>query len=344
MASTVHHTLSPMLPATEDVTQTLTRSHIGPYRLLSVLGEGGTARVYEAEHTIIGKRVAIKTLLPALADRFEAQARFAQEARIACSVRAPGVVEVFDFAHDDDERPYCVMERLEGMSLAEHLRRAPLPLSHSLELAIQLADALSAVHAAGYLHRDIKAENVVISNTSQEGLRATIVDFGIAKRLSASGEDGAVVGTPRTMSPEQIARDPIDERTDIWGLGVLLYEMLTGRLPFPSGETIREDFIAILLETPSPLDYSVPADVRSIVHACLCKDPEGRPASAAALGELLRRARSAHLDRCERLTRSLHSSLQAAAACVELDASIDDDDDERTLVDDATQLRQFAAA
>ena len=276
-------------------------AQLGPYRVLALLGEGGMARVYLAEHTVMGRRVAIKRLLPALARHPEAHALFLREARIAGSVRHPNLVDVYDFGLALDGSPYYVMELATGETLARRLARGPLLLSQCLDTGVVLADAVAAVHAAGYVHRDIKAENVVLARHERR-LVPKLIDFGIAHRLDPTVADpGApapgVCGTPRTMAPEQVALDPIDERTDVWALGVLLYEMISARLPFAAGASMRDELLAIVTEPPRPLPAGVDPALAEIIDACLRKEPGERPASAGALADRLRAAQASHRDR-----------------------------------------------
>ena len=273
-------------------------SRLGKYLLVRLLGEGGMARVYRAKHSIMGKEVAIKTLRPEFVDCAEAHALLLREACIAGSISHPNLIDIYDFAVDPNAGPYCVMELARGEPLARVLERGPLPFSMCLDLIIEVASAAAAIHRAGFLHRDIKSENVLLSSEG-DWMHAKLIDFGIAKPLG--GEPGAryegMVGTPRTMAPEQIAQDEVDERTDVWALGVLLYEMMTGRLPFPSSSRIRDELVAIVTEPPSPLPLDVTAEMRAIIGSCLSKEPEERPGSALALVERLRVARTAYLER-----------------------------------------------
>lgn len=297
-------------------------TRIGPYRVLGCLGEGGTARVYRCEHTIIGKRVAIKTLLPQFAASSAAYDMFVREARIAGAVRHPNLIDVYDFGTDERDRPYYVMELAEGETLAARLEAGPLALSQCLDLGIRLGAAIGSLHAAGFLHRDIKSENVILT---MDGRRMVpkLIDFGISKPLGADATDEPIgmCGTPRTMSPEQISQDAVDERTDIWAMGLLLHEMITGELPFPHGPSVRDDLVAILTEPPRPLPGGIPADVRELVDACLRKDPEERPSSAHDLVGALRAARAAYLARHDLIERALIAD-EATRVVAELDREL----------------------
>jgi len=261
---------------------------LGAYVVERLLGEGGMARVYRARHTTIDRAVAIKRLLPELAGVAEAHALLLREARIAGAIRHANLLEIFDFGYDTFARPYFVMELAAGATLARRLRAGPLLEAQALDIAIEVAEAAAAVHAAGIVHRDIKADNVMLARDG-ERLVVKLIDFGIACRRDHGAERVAgLAGTPRTMAPEQVASDPIDERTDVWGLGVLLYEMLAGRLPFEPGGSLRDDLLAIVAEPPRPLPDELDAGVRAVVDACLSKDPCDRPADAGALARTLR--------------------------------------------------------
>lgn len=271
--------------------------------MLGVLGEGGMARVYEGEHVVLGKRVAIKTLRPEFALYREARDMLVREARIGAAIRHPHLVEVFDFGTDSRGRPYAVMELVAGAPL-----QGPLPTFHCLDIAVRLTGAVAAMHAAGYLHRDVKCDNVLVTDVGGRWL-PKLIDFGISTPAASAANDGrvSIVGTPRTMSPEQIAQDTVDERSDLWALGVVLYELLTGRSPFPTGGTIRDDLLAIVSEPFGPLPDNLAHDVRAIVADCLAKEPDDRPPSAAALAHRLRAARAAHVARHRSIERILRA-------------------------------------
>jgi serine/threonine protein kinase len=178
------------------------------------------------------------------------------------------------------------MELAVGETLAARLDDGPLLTSQALDIAIGLAEAVVAVHQAGYLHRDIKSENVMLARDDRRVV-AKLIDFGIACRLDADdGHD--VAGTPNLMAPEQVARERVDERTDIWGLGVVLYEMLAGRLPF-------DDNFAIVSDPAHPLPDDIHPLVKAITLACLAKDPDDRPPSAEHLVDALRDVQARYL-------------------------------------------------
>ncbi len=286
---------------------------VGAYRLLEILGEGGMARVYLAEHAIIHKQVAVKTLLPEFCTYRDAHDILMREARIAAQIRHPHVAEVFDFAFDDRACPYYVMELAPGETLAHRLERGPLLLSQALDIIIRVADAVAAIHRAGFLHRDVKSENVILSPAGRR-VNPKLIDFGIARPLDPSHAEftEGMVGTPRTMAPEQISQDTVDERTDVWALGIMLYEMLTGEVPFSTHESIRDDLVAIVTESPRPLPLGISGDVCRIIEACLSKDPEDRPQSSADLVARLRQAQSDYVARHELIERALRDDDLAA--------------------------------
>jgi tRNA A-37 threonylcarbamoyl transferase component Bud32 len=213
------------------------------YEIIRRIGEGGMGAVYEARHSIIGKRVAIKVLLEKFLENEELIARLLQEARLASSIGHQNIVDVTDFGTTRDGRAFVVMEFLEGESLAELIMRdAPLPVERSLGIVKQVASALGAAHAKGIVHRDVKPENVYLVRRGEQDF-VKVVDFGVSKAVRSREEagsewqrltrTGAVLGTPLFMSPEQAAgREDLDERADVWAAALILYECLTGELPF----------------------------------------------------------------------------------------------------------------
>jgi eukaryotic-like serine/threonine-protein kinase len=271
---------------------------LGPYRIVALLGAGGMGQVYLAHDPRLGREVAIKVLSRHTpADRVQLR-RFEQEARAASALNHPNLLAVFDVGSQDGV-PYVVTELLEGETLEERLRRGPLPLREALECARQIAAGLAAAHEKGIVHRDLKPANVFLTRDG----RVKILDFGLAKRTAfADAEDlaagltrpGVVMGTLGYMSPEQVRGQPVDPRSDLFSLGAVLYEMLSGRRAF-SGPSEVETLSAILTATPPDLSRSagaVPPPVERLVQACLRKSRDERiqsgAALAAALAELLR--------------------------------------------------------
>jgi TolB-like protein/Flp pilus assembly protein TadD/predicted Ser/Thr protein kinase len=262
-------------------TPTPPRETISHYRLLEALGRGAMGEVWLAEDTQLPRKVAIKLLPRHLAEDPDAVDRLLREAQAAASVDHPGVVTVYD-AGVADGRPYLVMQRVEGETLEERLARGPLPIDDAIVMTQQLADALAEVHALGIVHRDLKPANVVLTPRG-----AKILDFGVASvkgspRLTSTG---TAIGTPLAMSPEQIKGQPPDNRSDLWSLGVMLYEALTGKSPF-AGASFEAVMHAILNEQPKPpgtLRDGIGPDLDFIVMKLLRKDPAHRYARAEEL-------------------------------------------------------------
>ncbi len=270
----------------------------GRYRVVAELGAGGMGRVYEAEHMFIRRRIALKLLRGGPATGPEAAARLVQEATLAGQVPHPAVVRVFDCAVLGAGQVYLAMELLRGESLEQALRR-PATAAEIVPRLIEVARGLAAVHRVGVVHRDIKPANIFLA-TSEAGVHAKLLDFGVAKLLpGASGmmmdavktQAGAVLGTPYYLAPEQARGAALDGRADLYSVGVILYEVLTGTLPFV-GERYM-DILAQHIRTP-PLDPRQAAPGRRIPDALarltmglLAKEPAARPADGDALAEAL---------------------------------------------------------
>lgn len=262
-------------------------ARLGPYEILDSLGAGGMGEVYRARDTRLGREVALKVLPEAVADDADRVRRFEQEARAAAALEHPGILAVHDVGSADGFR-YLVSELLHGETLRQRLRDGPLPVRKAIDVATQIADALAAAHAQNIFHRDLKPENIFLTSDG----RVKILDFGIARleppvagpdgaelpTLSAATEPGTLLGTVGYMAPEQVRGQVADERSDLFALGCVLYEMLAGRRAF-HGDTAADTMTAILREEPPPLAEAapnVPTPLARIVDHCLEKRPEDR--------------------------------------------------------------------
>ncbi|HVV53407.1 MAG TPA: serine/threonine-protein kinase [Polyangia bacterium] len=259
---------------------------IGNYRVVQQLGAGSMGLVYLAEHPIMGRRVAIKLLHPVLSADPDVVTRFFNEARAINMSAHENIVEILDFGQTDGGQPYFIMELLEGEPLSEHIARGPMDPGQVALIADQMCRALGAAHAKGIVHRDLKPQNVQLVTKADGSLQAKILDFGVAKilasaegMLSAKTRTGLLMGTPLYMSPEQCrGSGPIDCRSDVYALGVMLFEMLAGRPPFVA-EGLGELF-ALHMFQPAPalaeLALGVPPHVATAVMKALAKVPDDR--------------------------------------------------------------------
>lgn len=273
--------------------------NIGNYKIVRVLGEGGMGTVYLAEHPMIGKRVAVKMLRPDLGTDPGLVSRFFQEAKAVNEIRHPNIVDISDFGHTSDGIVYFVMELLEGKSLRDRLSEyGPMPIEQAVTTARQVIDALAAAHKVGIIHRDLKPDNVFLVEDSQVpgGFRSKLFDFGVAKLLGDKQKqvghktiDGAVVGTPFYMSPEQALCHEVSAAADIYAMGVVLFEMLTGQVPFRSEQLVL--LLNAILKQPAPppsrLRPEIPPWLDRLVLRCLEKDPEARPRSMEEVSKAL---------------------------------------------------------
>ena len=277
------------------------------YRIEAILGEGGMGRVYRARHVRVPREAAIKVLRRALIADAYAVAAFNREARNAASVGDhPNVAAVYDFGETTDGLVFLAMEFIEGETLTRRLEREPvLPPSRAVEIVRQVAAGLSAAHELPepVVHRDLKPDNILLKATRDGSDWVKLVDFGIAKAAKRDTQllttPGLVVGTPRYMSPEQLTGAAVDTRSDIYALGIIAFQMLTGRMPFPSASREEELTISWALQrlTTQPLaladvkpDVQWPAAAEDVLAHALARDPGDRPATAAALAQSLARA------------------------------------------------------
>jgi serine/threonine-protein kinase len=263
----------------------------GRYRIEAVIGEGGMATVYRARHALMQRPYAVKVLHRDLARDERLVERMRREARSTAALTHPNIVEIYDFGMTDDGAPYLVMELLEGVPLRAMLKGAPLPFAELVELAVQMAEGLARAHDFGVVHRDLKPENVFVCDDAGHPL-VKIVDFGIARsehesRLTNMGE---VVGTPQYMAPERALSREVTPACDLYSLGVVLYEMATGALPFQSNSATG--FVLKHLHEaprrPSQVDPSVSPALEALILELLEKDPSRRPVDAHQVIERLR--------------------------------------------------------
>src|ERR1700716_1058928 len=258
---------------------------LGPYEIASLLGAGGMGEVYRARDSRLKRDVAIKVLPQALSADADRLRRFEQEALATAALNHPNILAVFDIGTYESS-PYVVSEMLEGETLRDRLRGGSIATRKALDYALQIAHGLAAAHEKGIVHRDLKPENLFITRDG----RIKILDFGVAKLQSLLENDqpadamttvtksGAVVGTVAYMSPEQLRGKPVDHRSDVFSVGAILYEMLTGRRAF-RGETEVDTMTAVLREEPPEMDVSqgrVPSSLHQIIRHCLEKEPENR--------------------------------------------------------------------
>ena len=276
---------------------------LGPYEIQSPLGAGGMGEVYRARDTRLERSVAVKVLPAHLSDRPEAGERFEREARTISSLNHPNICHLHDVGEQDGVR-YLVMELLEGETLADRLRRGPMPLDQVLRYGAEIAEGLDAAHLRGVVHRDLKPGNVMLTKTG-----ARLMDFGLAKEISTvkpvSAEltatmtsshatpltqQGTIVGTFQYMAPEQVEGKEADARSDIFSLGAVLYEMIGGKRAF-EGKTVVSGAAVILEKEPAPirtLQPETPPALERAIKKCLVKDPDARWQSAGDLASELK--------------------------------------------------------
>jgi Tol biopolymer transport system component len=275
-------------PATGLAVTSVQARTVGPYRILERLGGGGMGIVYRAEDTRLGRLVALKFLPPELTRDPVAKARFQQEARAASALDHTNICTIYEVGETADEQLYLAMPCYDGETLRRRMERGPLPIEEAADIACQVARGLAKAHRQGIVHRDIKPANLILTT---DGV-VKILDFGIAKLAGEVGltRTGSVVGTPAYMSPEQMRGEEVDARTDLWSLGVVLYEMLAGRRPFP-GEHESVVRQAILGQQPEPISRvrpEVPAELARLVDGLLAKQPAARTGSAEEAAAELR--------------------------------------------------------
>jgi serine/threonine-protein kinase len=301
-----------------------------PYRLGRKIGEGASGVVYEAEHIELARRVAVKVLGPEHSASTEALERFRREARAVATLSHPNVVQLYDFGKSLDGRVFLAMDLCVGETLDARLRRGPLGWTESVDIAIEVAGALEAAHAAGLVHRDLKPQNLMLARPRDPRAEPVVklLDFGLATALSEGRtrpadpkeralHGFAIFGTPEYMAPEQVSGEPVDGRTDVYALGCVLYEMLTGVRAFEGGSSVVV-MGKQLRETPLPPrarapSRPIPAAVETAVVKAMAKDPHDRPPSASAFRAMLEDARLAPARLRERVRRAAVAAWMAVA-------------------------------
>jgi serine/threonine-protein kinase len=333
---------------------------IGNYRVTSLLGEGGMGVVYLAQHPVFGRKVAIKLLHAVLARDQDIVARFFNEARAIHMVAHENIVEILDFGQTPDGQPYFIMEYLSGESLTEAIARGPMTPEQVEAIAVQMCRALGAAHAKGIVHRDLKPHNVQLVIKADGALQVKILDFGVAKILSSPDgassvktRTGSLMGTPLYMSPEQCkGAGVLDHRTDIYSLGVILFEMISGRPPF-NAEGVGELFAKHMLEDPPQVtDFAphAPPHMAAAIMKSLAKDPAARFQTMedyrkAIVGEVKVTAPPASPDGMRRLSNpaanTMAQTVSSRATTSTLSSASSEIEDELALKPKRTKL--FAA-
>ena len=253
------------------------------YKIIEILGRGGMGIIYKAEDVKLKRNVALKFLPPELMRDDEAKERFVLEAQAAAALSHPNICTIHEI-HEEEGKSFIAMEYIEGQTLRENIKRGPLGINEALDIAIQVAEGLKEAHKKGIIHRDIKSANIMVTDKGQ----AKIMDFGLAKVKGGSllTREGTTLGTVAYMSPEQARGQDVDHRSDIWSLGVVIYEMLCGQLPF-TGDHEASILYSVVHEEPKPLKAvksDIPTELQHIINHALKKKPESRYSST---GEIL---------------------------------------------------------
>ncbi|MFW6023905.1 MAG: protein kinase domain-containing protein, partial [Myxococcota bacterium] len=287
---------APLVSGETEADPYLGRELLGQFRIEEVIGTGGMGTVYRARQPSLDRDVAIKILHAELAGNAEAVRRFQREARVATALDHPNVVRVLLLGQLDDGSLYLVMEHLSGRSLGQLVRdEGPLPLERALRIALQICDGVGEAHSHGVVHRDVKPENVVIVHRGRERDFVKVLDFGIARLLwdeqTMVTQSGLIFGTARYISPEGASGEPTDARSDVYSIGVLLYQLLCGETPF-DGDTPVTLLLQHVHDTPPDIRERVRvADpVAEVIMRALRKRPAERFDDAAAFGDALREA------------------------------------------------------
>jgi serine/threonine-protein kinase len=291
-------------------------THVGPYEILTLLGEGGMGEVYKARDTRLGRAVALKTLPEAVTHDADRLARFRREAHVLAALNHPHIAGIYGLEETNSQR-FLVLELVDGETLASRIQRGPLPLVEALAIARQVAEALEAAHEKGIIHRDLKPANIAL--TAEDNVK--VLDFGLAKAADPAVISdsipalnsptitspammtglGMIIGTAAYMSPEQTRGRGVDKRSDVWAFGCVLFEMLTGKRAF-AGDDVSDTLAAVLKSEPDwqALPGSLPPAIRSLLEGCLEKNPRERISDLSTALYVLRRSPSTAADRPER--------------------------------------------
>jgi serine/threonine protein kinase len=300
------------------------RDHLGPYKILNKLGEGGMGIVYAAEDSRLGRSVALKTVRTEVAND-ETRERLRREARAAASISHPNICQLYEIGEHEGEL-FIAMELLEGESLAARIAHGALPLRRAVETALEVLDALGALHRRGVLHRDLKPSNIFLTRHG-----AKLLDFGIARvavedaqrTLLALTGDGVVLGTPRYMAPEYASGDTVDARSDLFAVGAVLYEMLAGRPAFDGPTPVRVLHALIYEQPPALTGSSAIAAVDRVIHRALAKNPQNRYQSAEEFAAELRVAADDTTTSATALARPLSRLIVLPFRLLRADSEID---------------------
>jgi serine/threonine protein kinase len=302
------------------------------YRIERLIGQGGMGAVFAAVNEALAKRVAIKVLLPEVASSKEAANRFINEARASDRITGDHVARVFDVGQTREGLSYMVLEYLDGQDVSQLLEArggAALPIPDAVDIVLEALEGIAEAHSLGIVHRDLKPGNLFLARKSNGTQIVKVLDFGISKATNpfalgnsdhALTSTKSMLGSPLYMSPEQLrSSKSVDQRSDLWAMGVILYEMLSGVVPF-NGESLGELFVAILEQPAVPLGHrrpEVPPQLVAVVHRCLERDPAKRVANAGELAQLLAPFASRAMSSVERIrsfSRSGNGSTVALAA------------------------------
>jgi eukaryotic-like serine/threonine-protein kinase len=261
---------------------------VGSYQLVEILGQGGMGKVYRAQHPFIGKQVAIKLLKAELSEQPEAVQRFFQEARAVNNIRHENLIDILDFGKTPEGEYFLLMEFLEGRTLSHAIKNeSPFPPKRVGHIGIQICSALAAAHDKGVIHRDLKSDNIFLITRAGQKDFLKVLDFGIAKLMDdpsgvAATTTGMVMGTPLYMAPEQALGRPLDPQTDVYALGVLLYQMATGTLPFfdPNPVALATMHVTAKLPAPRSRYKDIDPQIERVITRCLAGSTR-RPTSAS---------------------------------------------------------------